>query len=135
MSFRRGVMSLVKCHECGNEVSSEAKTCPKCGAVPKTSKNTISAIVTLVVVGGMAWYLFGGGLEKEGAKEMARIEQSVADDAVKQYDIAKREGDAMQVCVQAGFVAAAYLQAKEEGSYERWKGTEKADCRRAGVPN
>lgn len=29
-------MALIKCKECGNEVSSEAKTCPKCGAkVPK----------------------------------------------------------------------------------------------------
>lgn len=25
-------MALIKCHECGNEVSTEAKACPKCGA-------------------------------------------------------------------------------------------------------
>ena len=26
-------MALMKCHECGSDVSSEAKTCPKCGAI------------------------------------------------------------------------------------------------------
>lgn len=28
-------MALMKCHECGSEISSEAKTCPKCGAEPR----------------------------------------------------------------------------------------------------
>lgn len=28
-------MALVKCHECGTEVSSKAKACPSCGAKPK----------------------------------------------------------------------------------------------------
>ncbi len=36
-------MALLKCHECSNEVSSEAKTCPKCGARLKepTSPHTL----------------------------------------------------------------------------------------------
>lgn len=40
-------MALVKCKECGSEISNKAKACPKCGAVPPkpTSKFTI-------VVGG-----------------------------------------------------------------------------------
>lgn len=28
-------MSLIKCHECGNEISTDAKNCPKCGAKVK----------------------------------------------------------------------------------------------------
>ena len=29
-------MALTNCHECGKDVSTEAKTCPHCGAKPKT---------------------------------------------------------------------------------------------------
>lgn len=68
-------------------------------------------------------------------REMKRIEKAVADDQVKQYDIAKRNGDKMQACVQAGFVKAAFLQAKDEGNYKKWMATEKTDCAAAGMPS
>ncbi len=41
-------MAIVQCHECGKEISTEAKVCPKCGAKNKSRKK--SKIVT-----------FGGG--------------------------------------------------------------------------
>ena len=62
------------------------------------------------------------------------IENKVADDAVDQYNIAKRQGDKIQVCVQAGLVSAAYLQAKDEPNYKKWKAIEKQDCKVAGMP-
>ena len=65
---------------------------------------------------------------------MQSIHEEVAQDLVKQYNIAKRQGDKMQICVQAGLVSAAYLQAKDEAKYRKWKATEKSDCRAAGVP-
>lgn len=65
---------------------------------------------------------------------MADIHSQVAADAVAQYEIAKRQGDPIQVCVQAGLVSAAYLQAKDEPHYMAAKTTEKADCARAGMP-
>lgn len=34
-------MPLIKCHECGNEVSTEAKTCPKCGAKVRKNRTPI----------------------------------------------------------------------------------------------
>ncbi len=44
-------MALIKCKECGNEVSDTAKTCPKCGAkVPKGNGIGIWTISGLVVV-------------------------------------------------------------------------------------
>lgn len=64
----------------------------------------------------------------------AIIENKVADDAVDQYNIVKRQGDKMQICVQAGVVSFAYLQAKDENNYRRWKSIEKTDCRAAGLP-
>ena len=64
---------------------------------------------------------------------LQNIKTKVAEDAVTEYNIAKRQGDRIQICVQAGFVAAAYLQAQDELNYGLWKGIQKADCKRAGV--
>lgn len=47
-------MSLVACHECGKEVSTEAKTCPSCGAkVQKPKKKTSRATLVVAVVVGL----------------------------------------------------------------------------------
>lgn len=92
------------------------------------------AIIGLAVAIGIIWYLFGGGLEKQAGTDLQVIQNQVADDSVKQYQIAKRNGSPIDACVQAGLVTAAYLQAKDEPNYQRWKEVEKADCERAGVP-
>jgi hypothetical protein len=102
------------------------------GVDKKTSST--QAIFGLVIVAASAWYFFGGGMEKQAGKDLEAIEKTVASDAVTQYQIAKRNGSAMDACVQAGMVSAAFLQAKDEGSYKTWKATEKADCATAGVP-
>ncbi len=34
-------MALIKCEECGKEISEEARTCPNCGAKLKTNRNNI----------------------------------------------------------------------------------------------
>ena len=47
-------MALVNCHECGNEISTEAKICPHCGA--KNKKRKRSKIITF---GGTFLILFG----------------------------------------------------------------------------
>lgn len=65
---------------------------------------------------------------------MSDIYGQVAKDAITQYEIARREGDAMQICSQASMVVAAVLQPKDEPAYKRWKKIEADDCRRAGVP-
>ena len=129
-------MALIKCSSCGNEISPKAATCPKCGHPNDKAKHLSGAqvFVSLAITGGMLWFFVGGGLEKQTANEMQKIENQVAADAVRQYEIAKREGNPMQMCVQAGFVSAAYLQAKDEANYQTWKQIEGQDCRRAGVP-
>jgi len=66
-------------------------------------------------------------------KFMQDIHNKVVSDAVTQYGIARRNGTPMDVCVQAGLVSAAYLQAQDETGYKRAKETEKADCARAGL--
>lgn len=55
-------MALIKCHECGTEVSTEAKTCPKCGAKVKKPMGAgtilLIGLVTIVVLSAM---VSGGG--------------------------------------------------------------------------
>jgi hypothetical protein len=82
--------------------------------------NVARLVVAIVIAIASAWYFFGGGLE-----------QRVASDAVDQYEIAKRDGSAMDACVHAGLVAAAYLQAKDEPNYQLWKAKEDSDCAHA----
>jgi hypothetical protein len=84
--------------------------------------NPAGAIVSLVMLIALGWYFFGGGLENK-----------VASDAEAEYRIAKRNGTAMDACVHAGFVAAAYLQAKDETDYRQWKTIEASDCAAAGL--
>lgn len=127
-------MALQECHECKAQISSEAKTCPHCGVTPRNKTNALSAIIGGVIAVGLIWFFVGGGLERQVAKDMRQIEAQVADDMVQQYHIAKKSGDPIDVCVHAGMVAASYLQAKDDSSYENWKQIETRDCDRAGIP-
>lgn len=128
-------MGMINCSSCSTAISSKAATCPKCGHPNEKAKHLsgVQVLGYFVFAGVMLWWLAGGGLEKQTAYEMQKIENQVATDAVSQYLIAKRQGDAIQVCVQAGLVSAAYLQAKDEPNYRQWKETESADCQRAGI--
>jgi len=100
----------------------------------KKQVTPLQALLAVILVGGGIWYFYGGGLEKQAAKDMKRIEKEVAADAVREYNIAKAKGDPMDACVHAGMVAAAYLQANDSSNYELWKATERADCAKAGLP-
>lgn len=88
----------------------------------------------LKVIGALSALVLGSACDQLANAQMDKIEDSVAADAVSQYEIAARQGDPMQKCVQAGMVAAAFLQAKDEANYGTWKATEKADCAAAGLP-
>jgi len=72
-------------------------------------------------------------VDAEVKKEMQNIENQVAADAEAQYEIAKRGGDKMQIYVQAGMVATAYLQAKDEPNYNKWQKIEKEAAIAAGM--
>lgn len=42
-------MSLIKCKECGNEISDEAKICPKCGVKTEKANQQSKSIKILVI--------------------------------------------------------------------------------------
>ncbi|KQS48610.1 hypothetical protein ASG38_05580 [Flavobacterium sp. Leaf359] len=99
----------------------------------ETNTNKSKTIFSVIIFIGILWYFFGGGLEKHATNEMQKIENQVALDAEQQYEIAKNGGDQMQTYVQAGIVAASYLQAKDEANYNKWKAIEKEEGKKAGM--
>ncbi|MFD1557882.1 zinc-ribbon domain-containing protein [Paraburkholderia silviterrae] len=44
-------MSLIKCHECGSNISTVARRCPSCGALSKTRFNRMTTIAAIVIAG------------------------------------------------------------------------------------
>ena len=75
------------------------------------------------------------GCDKLAQNQLDGIKAKVAEDAVKQYEIARSSGgNAIDICVQAGLVSAAYLQAQDQTNYAIWKSRETADCSAAGIP-
>lgn len=95
--------------------------------------NKTKGIIGIVVFVILIWFFFGGGLEQQAAEQMQTIENQVAEDAVKQYEIAKNSGNAIDAYVHAGIVAAAYLQAQDEPNYKKWKDIEKEEAKNAGM--
>ena len=130
-------MALKQCKACSTEISVKAAVCPKCGHPNDQAKHLSGgSVLGIFLLAGIAvWWIFGGGLTKTAAIQMDDIHNQVASDAVAQYEIAKRQGDPMQICVNAGLVTASYLQAKDESKYRAWKKTEKVACQNAGVPD
>lgn len=95
-------------------------------------KKTLKIIVGVIVLGIALSFVFGGA-EQIANNELQKIENQVVADAVKQYKIAKENGSAMDAYVQAGIVAAAFLQAKDEENYKKWKKVEKEEAKKVGL--
>ena len=88
--------------------------------------------VTMIV--GAILFVGGGGsliqpTPEVQAQSLQDIHDQVARDAADQYNIALSQGDSVQICVQAGLVAAAYLQAERPMQYREWKKLEDEKCR------
>ncbi|MGN1370675.1 MAG: zinc ribbon domain-containing protein [Candidatus Coprovivens sp.] len=58
-------MALIKCRECGKEISDKATTCPNCGIKIHPIKNIIKIVVILfivIIVLCLGIFIFSGGL-------------------------------------------------------------------------
>lgn len=67
-------MSIIKCHECLKEVSSEAKACPHCGAkVRKPMSRTAKLIIAAVVLVAIGQQITKTDELKEPSKTPAQI--------------------------------------------------------------
>lgn len=100
-----------------------------------TMRKLVKYILGLFFLLVFASFFFGNGIDEAVNIEMKKIEKSIAIDAIKQYEIAKKNGSAMDAYVQAGVVAAAFLQANDEENYKKWKSIEKSEGKRLGISN
>lgn len=100
-------------------------------SVLKVAFGIMAAILFIAIIIGLAITSKEG--KKAGQDAVQEIHEDVARDVVQQYEIAKRNGSKMDACVRAGFVAEAYLQAKNEAEYTTWKKTQRKDCAAAGL--
>tara|TARA_R110000822_G_scaffold123489_3_gene257893 strand:+ start:4677 stop:4976 length:300 start_codon:yes stop_codon:yes gene_type:complete len=84
-------------------------------------KKILKAIGAVVIIGLIIGYFAGGGMEGEVNRQMDKIENQVAQDAVRQFEIAQKNGNDMDAYSAASMVVAAYLQAEDEDNYKKWK--------------
>ena len=91
--------------------------------IEKKKGNPIVGLIILIVLGIALFKFLNFGIHSQ-----------VTSDFEEQYKIASRGGDKVQICVQAGLVAAAYLQAHDSENFDKWKSSERVDCAGAGLP-
>lgn len=67
-------MALIKCSECGNEISVKAKSCPMCGS---PQKKKTSALTWTVLIGFVLYALYGNkGFDDAGSSSSSAKEPS-----------------------------------------------------------
>lgn len=96
-------MALVKCKECGTEVSTEAKACPKCGAKPP-QKMSIIRILLVCLFGFFVYKCTLNAGEASKKQEVAKAEKSRELDNVSLFYEWKTDG--FGTVMEADFVVS-----------------------------
>lgn len=96
-------------------------------------KRVIKIVAAVVIFFAVIGFFFGGGVEKQAQKNLDQIENQVAADAVRQYEIAKKNGNAQDAYTAASLCKAAFLQANDEENYAKWTKIEKEEAKKAGL--
>jgi hypothetical protein len=73
-------------------------------------------------------------INRQADAEMTRINRQVVNDQIEQLKITVKHGSPTDICVQAGLLSAALLQAKDETGYAEAKKLEQKACKAAGLP-
>ncbi|MCC2607336.1 zinc ribbon domain-containing protein [Planctobacterium marinum] len=86
-------MALLKCKECGKDVSSKAKSCPNCGAKPPKQTSFLTWLVTILIVIGFVGAFIGESsltAEQRAARdEQVRLKR-------EQEEVAKAEREKLK---------------------------------------
>jgi RNA polymerase subunit RPABC4/transcription elongation factor Spt4 len=122
---------LISCKVCGKEIAKSAKSCPHCG---KRNKQPVWKLILIIIGVCVAISIAVNTMSVDYATaELKKIENQVAKDAEESYRIAKESGNAMDTYIQAGLVAAIYLQAQDSENYKKWKEIEKTEAKSIGL--
>jgi hypothetical protein len=100
--------------------------------------NSLEILIGVIVV-ILVPFFFSKFIKPAPDSSARTVPKTIADqvvaDTIEQYEIAKSSGkSAVDICVQAGIVVGAQLQAQDSGGYSHWKNIQSADCSAAGVP-
>ncbi|MDD2720842.1 MAG: zinc ribbon domain-containing protein [Gallionella sp.] len=136
-------MALIKCRECGHEVSDTAKTCPNCGAKPKVSRTFLKYAVgflALLFVLAVVGQLSGQSPTPPTSAEQAPISQPK--ESPVNFDIPLETTAGTLVCPlsaaldnREGHGLQAAMKSRRE-VFGRQEDAEKAGCQewREGLP-
>lgn len=106
-------MAMTKCKECGNEVSTKATSCPKCGAkINRTSWFTklIAGFIGLVVIISIFSSISASNKqEKRVAEEQARIASLTPEQREKEDAQRKLQAEAQQLADQMQSASGACM--------------------------
>src|SRR5262245_45797076 len=78
-------MALIKCKECGNEVSTKAETCPKCGARVARKPLGCGSAIGVIVLAAVILSVFGS-LFKDSSHTPSSSPQTTPVAATSQTD-------------------------------------------------
>ncbi len=96
-------MAIIKCHECGKDVSTEAKNCPGCGAKVKKQKKPVGivGIAFTVLIGFIVFSVVSGtkrAEEQEAARQASLTPQQKQAEEAKKIE-SKNRLDAAYLCL------------------------------------
>ena len=98
--------------------------------------NLLGGACVIALTGWGVWYWGMGGLETQTESSLDRIYQQVVDDEEAKYAgmLGRRSTTQTDLCVQAGMVAAAHLQAQNMSDWNHWNERRNQICGKAGIP-
>jgi hypothetical protein len=82
-------MALNPCKECGTEVSTEAKACPKCGAPISKSKVAGGCLVLILLAAVFLIFVMVVGSNGRSSSDSSTNDQVIDQEIEKQADLCK----------------------------------------------
>lgn len=109
-------MALIKCKECGNEVSTTAKACPKCGAKVKKPTSTLTWVFVAVLSLGMLNAVMTETPATQAEKAALASETPEQKSAREKAEAEKKEKESRQYIVAASTAKAIKSAMREPAS-------------------
>ena len=114
-------MALIACHECKHEVSTEAKTCPNCGAKVRPQKkpmsSTMKVLLGLLGVGFLASVMVEGNKKEETKNAEEQRVASMTPEQQTKEKAAKAKRDTQLQMAGAGALTLKNAM-KDPGAFE-----------------